>query len=211
MIFFLHFWVIGKQISFWHCRDFVDQTQLSSSPWPSALCWVGGDRSSHRPMATGQAPGPAGRSAHLWASSSPMPHIIPWIQTAQALGGRGRSCKGCGFLCDVSSSAGVIRFRSLLTKVRPELLEAGGTQVATAAFHPFLVEPILPSEAFRKYFPSAVPAHLRCTIFFQQHNLRSAFTIFSQCVLISYFLTFWLLLQILICTQQIFSFSSDYL
>lgn len=192
--FFFHFGIIGMRISFWWCREFVDQTQLCSAPWPSALCWVGGDRSTHCPMATRQAPGPAGMSAHLWARSSPMPHIIPWIQTAQALGGWGRGCKGCGLLCEVSSSSSVTRFRSLLTKLRLEILEAAtedGSQVATPEFHPFLVADTLPSETLSKYFPSAVPAHLSYTIFFPPHNLRFAFTNFSQSTLISYFLNFF--------------------
>lgn len=153
-----------------------------------------GDRSTHCPMATRQAPGPAGMSAHLWARSSPMPRIIPWIQTAQALGGWGRGCKGCGLLCEVSSSSSVTRLRSLLTKLRLEILEAAtedGCQVATPEFHPFLVADILPSETLSKYFPSAVPAHLSYTIFFPPHNLRFAFTNFSQSTLISYFLNFF--------------------
>ena len=46
------------------------------------------------------------------------------------------------FLCEVSSSSRVTRLGSLLAKVRPEIVEAateGGSQVATPAFHPFLV------------------------------------------------------------------------
>lgn len=107
---------------------------------PSALRWLGGDRSSPSPTATGKPPGPTGRAAHLWAKSSPVPYIIPWIQTAQALGWRGRGCKGCGFLCEVSSSSSATRFRSLLSKVRSQILEAAtesGTRVATPAFHLF--------------------------------------------------------------------------
>lgn len=137
---FLHFWVTGKQLSFWQSRDFVDWTQLCCSARPSALRWLGGDRSSPSPTATGQPPGPTGRAAHLWAKSSPVPYIIPWIQTAQALGWRGRGCKGCGFLCEVSSSSSATRFRSLLSKVRSQILEAAtesGTRVATPAFHLF--------------------------------------------------------------------------
>lgn len=180
-------------MSFWQSRDFVDWTQLCCSSRPSALRWVGGDRSSPSPTATGQPPGPTGRAAHLWAKSSPVPYIVPWIQTAQDLGWRGRGCKGCGFLCEVSSFSSATRFRSLPSKVRPEILEAAtesGTRVATPAFHLFLVAAICPSKAFRKYIPNAVPAHLNFTIFFLPHSLRFAFTNFSQCTVISYFLTF---------------------
>lgn len=102
-IFMTFFSIFGNwiQIFFWQSTDFVEQTHLCSTPWPSALCWVGGDRSSHSPMATGQPPGPSGRSAHPWTRSSPTPHIIPWIQAAQALGRSKRGCKGCGLLCEV--------------------------------------------------------------------------------------------------------------
>lgn len=150
-IFMTFFSIFGNwtQIFFWQSTDFAEWTHFCSTPWPSALRCVGGDRSSHSPMATGQPPGPSGRFAHPWTRSSSMPHITPWIQAAQALGRSERGCKGCELLCEVFLSSSVTSFKSLLTSVRPQILEAaieGGTWVATTAYWSVLSKYFLSSD-----------------------------------------------------------------